>query len=106
MAAVGWQAGRAPRTLPRKEEPHGRQDTEATPQAEEAEDADGRNPLGASLHDVGRGRPVGRETDRAQAPAAPVLPGASSGTPAAQPGQVPGPGSNVGISSCHRPWTG
>ncbi len=115
---AGWQAGRATRTLPRKEESHGRQDTEATPEAEEAKDADLRDPLGRGSaspdegpdrrRDRGHGLhdPVGRLIKRAQAPAAPVLPGASSGTAAAQRGQVPGPGSNVGISSCHRPWTG
>jgi predicted ATPase len=73
---------RAPYT-PRKEEPHGRQDTEATAEAEEAEDADGRNPLNPARGDVGRGRSVGRVAGSAQLPAAlgqalaaPVLPGA------------------------------
>jgi hypothetical protein len=50
---------RAPYT-PRKEEPHGRQDTEATTEAEEAEDADGRHPLNAAPGNTGRGRSVGR----------------------------------------------
>lgn len=104
--AVGWQPGHAPRTLRGKEEPHGRQDTKATTEAEEAEDADGRNPLNPAPGDVRRGRSVGRAAGSGQEPAAPVLPGAWSGVPAAQPGQLSEPGSNVGISSCQRPWTG
>jgi hypothetical protein len=60
ITTVGWQPGRAPRTLRGKEEPHGRQDTEATTEAEEAEDADGRHPLNAAPGNTGRGRSVGR----------------------------------------------
>ncbi len=47
MASGGGLAGRArdPYT-PRQGGTHGRQDTEATPEAEEAEDADLRDPLG------------------------------------------------------------
>ena len=114
----GGLAGRAraPYT-PSQGGTHGRQDTEATPEAEEAEDADGRNPLGRALHKVlqdssasletcSTAGPASRPVRRAQAPAVPVLPGASSGTAAAHPGQVPDPGSKVGISSCQRPWTG
>jgi hypothetical protein len=75
---------------PGKEERYGRQDTKASAETEEAEDADGRHPLITALDRVENGRAVIRwgrprpgSTGVARAPVAFVLPAREAAAPGA-----------------------
>lgn len=102
VALAGLADARAGRHTRARRCTNGRQDTEATTEAEEAEGADdpeshlGRRSAG----------PRPRDRTRPQAAPVPLLPGACSGVPSAQRGHVPEPASKVGISNCQSPCTG